>query len=188
MARNDDDRGALADAALTLLAREGARAWDPAAVDAAAAAAAGSTAAAYPTRADLALAVRDRIGERLGAAPPAPPRAADAAPLTPLAARMRGVLFALLGQPDVALALLELRLASARDVDIARVMEPWLRGALAGDVDAAGGDADAAGIAAMHYAIDGILLDRLTTPLEPDASVDALFDACAARLLAASVP
>jgi hypothetical protein len=38
-------------------------------------------------------------------------------------------------------------------------------------------------IALLHYAIDGLLLDRLTTPIDPDLSVDQVVEQLVRRLL-----
>jgi hypothetical protein len=35
----------------------------------------------------------------------------------------------------------------------------------------------------LHYAIDGLLLDRLTTPIDPDLSVDQVVEQLVRRLL-----
>ena len=38
-------------------------------------------------------------------------------------------------------------------------------------------------IALFHYAIDGLLLDRLTEPIDPETSTDEVIDALVAGLL-----
>ncbi len=40
-------------------------------------------------------------------------------------------------------------------------------------------------IALFHYAIDGLLLDRLTTPIDPETSTDTVIDDLVAGLLGA---
>ena len=84
------------------------------------------------------------------------------------------------------LALFELRLESARNPDVAAMMSDWSRTAFEADVafnTAAGLPGGAHEVALFHYAVDGLLLDRLTTPLAPDTSTDEIVDAFVAGLL-----
>lgn len=61
-----------------------------------------------------------------------------------------------------------------------------LRAAFAGDVAynrAAGLPGGPAEIALFHYAVDGLLLDRLTLSIDPDTPTDAVVDALVDGLL-----
>ena len=43
-------------------------------------------------------------------------------------------------------------------------------------------------LALLHYAVDGLMLDRLTTPLDPDTTTEAIVDDLVARILGPSPP
>lgn len=99
---------------------------------------------------------------------------------------LRNVVERLLAHREVTIALLELRLESIRRPEVAEVLGAWLRAGFAADVEfnaAAGLPGDARHIALFHYAVDGLLLDRLTTPLMPDESLDDIVDALVDGLL-----
>lgn len=187
MVRNDERRRELADAGIRVLAREGARGLTHRAVDAAASAPTGTTSNYFRSRAALLSALVARIGERL-----APDPAVHAA----LGARepgrelfrdyIRDIVARLTHERDVTLALLELRLEAARRPEVAEVLGGWLRDGLEADVrftrDAGlpGGRDE---IVLLHYAIDGLLLDRLTVSIDPGASDDAAVEVLVDRLL-----
>lgn len=93
---------------------------------------------------------------------------------------IRDVVRRLGAEPEVTLALFELRL------EVAEVMGEWLRAAFAGDVAynrAAGLPGGPAEIALFRYAVDGLLLDRLTLSIDPDTPTDAVVDALVDGLL-----
>lgn len=99
---------------------------------------------------------------------------------------LRNIVERLLTHREVTIALLELRLESIRRPEVAEVLGAWLRAGFAADVEfnaAAGLPGDARYIALFHYAVDGLLLDRLTTPLMPDESLDDIVDALVDGLL-----
>ena len=190
MARNDDRRRALGDAGLAILAREGARGLTHRAVDAEARVPAGTTSNYCRTRADLVALLVARIGERL--APDAAVQAELAARVPDrerFAAHIREIVTRLTGSRDITLALLELRLEAARRPEVAETLGAWMRDGFAGDVafnEAAGLPGGAFEIALLHYAVDGLMLDRLTTSIDPTIPVDAAVDALVERLLPAS--
>jgi hypothetical protein len=65
-------------------------------------------------------------------------------------------------------------------------MTAFQREAFAGDVafnEAAGLPGGTFEIALFHYAIDGLLFDRLTTSIDPGTSTDAVVDALVEGLL-----
>ncbi|UMG93480.1 hypothetical protein [Nocardioides sp. TF02-7] len=87
---------------------------------------------------------------------------------------------------DVTLALLELRLEAARRPEVAGPLGDWLRAGFAADVafnTQAGLPGGAREIALFHYAVDGLLLDRLTTSIDPATPTDEVVDVLVERLL-----
>lgn len=192
MARNDERRAGLADAALRVLARDGARGLTHRAVDAEAGAPIGTASNYFRNRPALISAIADRIAARLapeqatldelGAQPPS--RAL-------FAAYIRDIVRRLTLHRELALALFELRLETARRPELAVVMGEWLRGNFDGDIafnTAAGLPGGRAEIALFHYAIDGLLLDRLTTSIDPDTPTDDVVDALVEGLLPDAEP
>lgn len=187
MPSNPDRRRALADAAVRVLAREGGRGLTHRAIDAAAGTPRGTASNYFPTRAAIITAIIDRIGVRLA---PDPEVLADLAGRTrdrdTFAAHLRDILTRLLGDRDATLALFELRLEAARSAEAAAAIGPWLQSGFEADVafntDAAlpGGRAE---IALFHYALDGLILDRLTLPIDPDTSTDDVVETLVSRLL-----
>jgi len=187
MARNPSRRRALGDAGLAILAREGARGLTHRAVDAEAGVPAGTTSNYCRSRAELIGLLVARIGERL--APDAEVQAALAAQVPDrarFAAHVREIVARLTASRDITLALLELRLEAARRPEVAETLGAWMREGFAGDVafnDAAGLPGGPFEIALLHYAVDGLMLDRLTASIDPTIDVDAAVDALVARLL-----
>jgi hypothetical protein len=71
---------------------------------------------------------------------------------------------------DVTIALFELRLEATRNEVVAAQLEEWLRAGFAADVafnESAGLPGGAREIALFHYAIDGLVLDRLSVSIDP---------------------
>lgn len=187
MARNDDRRRALTDAAIAVLAEEGARGLTHRAVDAAAGVPTGTTSNYFRSRDELVAALFARISERLTPNPEVAARLAARAPSRKLFADyLRDIVARLSANRDVTLALFELRLESTRRPEVAEQLSAWLRDGLAADVAfnaEAGLPGGRAEIALFHYAIDGLLLDRLTTPIDPGTSTDRIVDRLVAGLL-----
>lgn len=189
MARNEQRRAALADAGLRLLAREGARGLTHRAVDAEAGAPIGTASNYFASREALVGGLVERLGERLA---PDPEVHAALARRTPDAALfadyLRDIIRRLLADRDLPIALIELRLEAARRPTVAEALGPWMRDAFARDVEfneAAGLPGGSAEIALFHYAIDGLMLDRLTVQIDPGTSTEAIVDALVERLLPA---
>lgn len=179
-------RAALADAGISVLAREGARGLTHRAVDAESGSPLGTASNYFRDRSALLAALVQRIGERL---------APDPAVLAGLGARppgrelyadyLRYILQRLLGDAPLALALFELRLESARRPEAAASIGQWQREAFAADIvftAQSGLPGGAREIALFHYAIDGLVLDRLTTPIDPETSTDEVVDALVAAV------
>ena len=187
MARNPLRRSELADAGLRILAGEGARGLTHRAIDDEAGVPRGTASNYFKTRADVIAGLIERIGERLapdphvheslGAMPPSPEL---------FGAYIRDIVARLIANREVTLALFELRLEASRHPDIRNALGAWQSSSFAADVEfnlAAGLPGGAKEVALFHYAIDGLLLDRLTYPIDPDTSTDEVVDALVAGLL-----
>jgi AcrR family transcriptional regulator len=187
MAKNESRRRLIADAGLTVLAREGSRGLTHRAVDEVAGVPTGTTSNYFRSREALVTGLVDRIGERLAPSAADLARRGSAEPGPRLFADyLRDIVRRLSEERDVTLALFELRLESSRRPEVAAVLGAWQRAGFDGDVAfnaAAGLPGNRREIALFHYAIDGVLLDRLTTPLDPETSTDEIIDALVAGLL-----
>jgi DNA-binding transcriptional regulator YbjK len=187
MARNEERRSALADAGIRVLAQEGARGLTHRAVDAAAGTPRGTASNYFPTRGDLIAALVDRIEARLAPDPAAvaqpEQRTADRALF---AAYLHDVVRRLRADPHVSLALFELRLEASRRPDVADALGAWRRRAFEEDVAfnvRAGLPGGRIELALFHYAIDGLVLDHLTVPIDEHLSVDSVVDELVDRIL-----
>ncbi len=187
MARNDERRSALADAGIRVLAEEGARGLTHRAVDAAAGTPRGTASNYFPTRDDLVSALVGRIGERLTPDPEAASSRAARIPDRELFADyLRDVVRRLSADPHVSLALFELRLEAARRPAVAEALGAWRQRAFQEDVSFNVGSGLPGGrteIALFHYAIDGLMLDHLTAPLDTGLSVDVAINEFVDRIL-----
>ena len=187
MVRNEGRRSALADAGLAVLAREGARGLTHRAVDREAGAPTGTTSNYFRSRAALLEGLVARIGERLAPDPEVHAGLAARRPSRALFREyLRDIVHRLTANPDVTLALFELRLEAARRPEVSELMGTWLREGFRGDVafnEEAGLPGGAEEIALFHYALDGLLFDRLTVPLDPESTTDEIVETLVERLL-----
>lgn len=187
MARNDERRQLLADAGLTVLAEQGARGLTHRAVDREAGVPTGTTSNYFRSRDALVAGLVERIGERLTPDADVLAALAEREPSRELFADyVRDIVRRLTANRAVTLALFELRLESTRNPEVAALMADWGRSGFEADVAfnaAAGLPGGAREIALFHYAVDGLLLDRLTTPLLPDTPTDEIVDDLVAGLL-----
>ncbi|MFJ6651788.1 TetR/AcrR family transcriptional regulator [Microbacterium sp. NPDC091313] len=187
MARNDSRRSILADAGISVLASQGARGLTHRAVDAAADVPPGTASNYFRTRRALIDALVARIGERLAPATEVQ-RELSAREVSRelFADYIRDIVARLTQQRDVAVALIELRLEASRTPEVAAALGAWQRAGFDADVafnrerGLPGGRAE---IALFHYAIDGLMLDRLTTSIDPGTPTDAVVDQLVERLL-----
>lgn len=187
MVRNDARRNALADAGIAVLAREGSRGLTHRAVDAEAGVPTGTTSNYFRNREKLIAGLFERIGTRL--APTADDLAARSA--TPpsrelFADYIRDIVRRLTTNRDVTLALYELRLEAARRPELAEALGAWQRAGFEADVafnQAAGLPGGHREIALFHYAIEGLVFDRLTSPIDPATPTDEIVDALVEALL-----
>ena len=187
MAKNETRRRSLADAGLAVLARQGSRGLTHRAVDLEAGAPTGTTSNYFRSRDSLIAGLVERIGERLAPSDQDIERRASETPSLELFADyVRDIVRRLSDDRQVTIALFELRLESSRRPEVAAVLGAWQRAGFDGDVAfnaAAGLPGGRREIALFHYAIDGLLLDRLTTPIDPGTSTDEIIDDLVAGLL-----
>lgn len=187
MAKNEARRRSIADAGLTVLAQEGSRGLTHRAVDRTAGAPEGTTSNYFRSREALITALVERIGERLAPDPDEVARRATASPGPALFAQyVRDIVRRLSADRDVTLALFELRMESSRRPDVEAVLGAWLRAGFDADVafnEQAGLPGGRREIALFHYAIDGLLWDRLTTSIDPSVPTDEIIDALVEGLL-----
>jgi DNA-binding transcriptional regulator YbjK len=187
MARNDERRRSIADAAIDVLARDGARGLTHRAVDQAAGVPQGTTSNYFRSRDALIAGLVDRIAERLAPSEADLAARASEPPSRALFAEyLRDIVRRLTAEPRVTLALFELRLEATRRPEIAAVLSAWQRAAFDADVafnTNAGLPGGPREIALFHYAVDGLVFDRLTSPIDPAAATDEIIDALVAGLL-----
>ena len=84
------------------------------------------------------------------------------------------------------IALFELRLEASRNPEIADLVQQWLDTGFAADVafnTNAGLPGGKDQIALFHYALDGLMLDRLTASIDPMTSTDRVIDLLVSGLL-----
>ncbi|WP_144793497.1 TetR/AcrR family transcriptional regulator [Microbacterium paludicola] len=187
MAKNEERRNLLADAGIAVLAREGSRGLTHRAIDAEAGVPTGTTSNYFRSRPALVAGIFQRIGDRLA------PTAADleirsAAPPSRelFADYVRDIVRRLLEQREVTLALFELRLEAARHPELAASLSRWQRDGFEADVafnEAAALPGGRREVALFHYAIDGLVFDQLTSPIDPGARTDEIVDALVDGLL-----
>ncbi|WP_229074644.1 TetR/AcrR family transcriptional regulator [Actinoplanes sp. DH11] len=187
MPSNPERRRVLADAGLRVLAAAGARGLTHRAVDAEAGVPAGTASNYFRSRDALLGALGERILERF-----APDETVVAALATREPGRelfvdyLRYIVERTTRQPDLTRALIELRLEAARRPGLATILGDTLRRGYHDDVafhattGLPGGRFE---IALLHYALDGLLLDMLTTPIDPDIPPDDAVTAFATRLI-----
>ncbi|GAA2072501.1 TetR family transcriptional regulator [Aeromicrobium tamlense] len=187
MVRNPERRVRLADAAVRVLARQGSRGLTHRAIDDEAGVPKGTASNYFSSREEIIDAILARIGERLTPDPAVHAELARRSPGVDLFTDyLRDIVHRLTSDPDSTIALFELRLEATRRPHVAAALAEWRRGGLAADVEfnaSMGLPGDAADIALFHYAIDGLVLDRLTVPLDEQADVDALVATLVRRIL-----
>lgn len=187
MAKNDARREALADAGIAVLAREGSRGLTHRAIDAEAEVPIGTTSNYFRSRQALFTGLFERIGARLAPSEDdLASRAAEEPSRELFAAYISDIVRRLTQQREVTLALFELRLEAARRPDLAESLGAWQRAGFDADVafnEAVGLPGGRREVALFHYAIDGLVFDRLTSPIDAETPTDDVVDALAEGLL-----
>lgn len=188
MPANAARRAHLADAGLRVLAREGARGLTHRAVDRQAGVPVGTSANYFPSRVELLGALGNRVFERLAPDPARLEVLAQRPPdLESFTEYMRYIVERTTADPDLTIALMELRLEARRQPGLADVLGATLERNYRLDTEFAGQAGFRVGpfeIALMHYAMDGLLLDLLTPSIGAEASTDEIVRALVQRILA----
>lgn len=178
----------LADAGLRVLARDGARGLTHRAVDREAGVPVGTASNYFRSRDALLGGLGERIFQRLMPSPDVLVQLGAREPSTDLFVDyIRDIVRRLTAAPDIARALIELRLEGARRPELNRILGARLRLGYRDDVafhrttGLTGGPFE---IALLHYAIDGLILDLLTTSIGADIDTDDVVRAFVTRLVA----
>lgn len=189
VARNPERRLQLADAALRVLAGQGSRGLTHRSVDTEAEVPRGTASNYFSSRDDIIDAILARIGERLAPDPAVHAELARRPPGRELfASYLKDIVHRLTADRDATLALFELRLDAARRPSVAAVLGGWLRGGLDADVaftEGAGLPGTRWDIVLFHYALDGLILDQLTVPIDEQVVADDAVNVLVERLLPA---
>ncbi len=187
MAKNETRRALLADAGIAVLARDGSRGLTHRAIDAEASVPLGTTSNYFRSREALITGLFERIGVRLAPTPEdLETRAVEQPSRELFADYIRDIVRRLITNREVTIALYELRLDASRRPELAASLGQWQRDAFDGDVEfneAAGLPGGRREVALFHYAIEGLVFDRLTSPIDPDTPTDEVVDALVAGLL-----
>lgn len=180
VAKNDERRRALADAGIRVLAREGARGLTHRAIDREAGVPLGTASNYFRSRSALVEGLISRVWEVIS---PTERDLAERAGRVPdralFADYVRDIVSRLTQHRDATIALFELRLESGRRPELEAIMGAWLRAGFDADIafnQSVGLPGGRREIALFHYAIDGLLLDRLTASIDPETSTDDIVD------------
>lgn len=187
MVANPERRALLADAGLRVLSSTGARGLTHRSVDREAGLPEGTAGNYFRNRDELLGALGERIFERLAPDPQRVDQLAERAPDVDLATDyIRYIVERLTAQPDLTRALFELRLEGSRRPELGKLLRTTLTSGFRLDVEfnqQAGLPGDALEIAMLHYAIDGLLFDALTTSIDAGFGVDEVVRAFVSRIL-----
>jgi len=188
MVSNPQRREQLADAGLRVLARSGARGLTHRAVDQAAGVPAGTASNYFRSRDALLGGLGERIFQRLTPDPDVLNELGAREPSMELFVDyIRDLVRRLSGAPDLIRALIELRLEGARRPQLGDILSATLHRGFRNDVlfhEASGLAGGAFEIALLHYALDGLMLDLLTTSIGAEVDVDDVVRAFVTRLVA----
>lgn len=183
MVSNPQRRDLLADAGLRVLAQQGARGLTHRAVDREAGVPAGTASNYFRSRDALLNGLAERIFARM--APEDPPENGT------MADYLRDIVRRTTREPDLMRALFELRLEGARRAELGRLLAATLHRGYEGDVAFHAGTGLPGGafeIALLHYALDGLLLDLLSTSIGAGTKTEDVVEAFATRLSAPPAP
>lgn len=182
MARNPGRRATLLDAAIEVLAAEGARGLTFRMVDARAGVPVGTTSNYFPSRDDLMMQVGAHVYVRFAPDTDELVRAATGpATAEQLIIVMQGVVSRLVERRSVYLALLELRLEATRRPALQEMLTRRVREDLEFNVTnhaASGLPGDRSTVLWLYLALTGLVIDHLTLPgvLDVEGSTDALVE------------
>ncbi|MEU6857776.1 TetR family transcriptional regulator [Glycomyces sp. NPDC046736] len=188
MRQNPERRAALIDAAIEVLAGQGARGLTFRAVDKEAGVPVGTASNYFANRDDLLMQVNGRVFERLDP----DSTVIDASMALP---RTRASVDRLLHEmverltafPSGQLAMLELRLESARRPELRAAITEQVRANLQENIDfhlASGLPGDADSVVLLYLALNGLIVERLTLPdLFDEARANALITELTERII-----
>ncbi|MFF9067133.1 TetR/AcrR family transcriptional regulator [Streptomyces sp. NPDC014891] len=188
MARNPERRTALLDAAIQVLADEGARGLTFRAVDARADVPTGTSSNYFRDRDQVLSQVADRIFERLAPEPGDFETALLAGPSRPLVLDlMRQIAQRLAAERTCYLGLFELRLEAVRRPELRTQLTKVLRSDLDANIQGhlqAGMPGDADTVRLLYFALTGLLVDHFTVPgLHGDRDLDDLIETVVTRVV-----
>lgn len=188
MARNPERRTGLLDAAIEVLADEGARGLTFRAVDARAGVPTGTSSNYFTDRDQLLSQVGDRIFVRLTPAQEVVDAAMLPEPSRALVVElMRGVVQRMAAERTCYLGLFELRLEATRRPALRTQVTKVLRADLDGNIGfhlAAGLPGDADTVRLLYFSLTGLILDHLTVPgVLADRDLDALVETLVTRIV-----
>jgi DNA-binding transcriptional regulator YbjK len=165
MVQNSARRTALVDAAIEVLARDGARGLTFRAVDTEAGVPAGTASNYFPSRDELFNQVGAHIHRRLTLPP------AQVESFSPSREHLTGIMRAMFehisGDSTGWLALLELRLESTRRPELRAALTETLRANLTGNIEGrrtSGFPGDDLTTVLLYYAMTGLIIEQLTVP------------------------
>ncbi|MFE5485573.1 TetR/AcrR family transcriptional regulator [Streptomyces sp. NPDC056527] len=188
MARNPERRAALLDAAIDVLADEGARGLTFRAVDARAGVPTGTSSNYFTDRDQLLSQVGDRIFVRLTPEPGTLDTALRPEPSRELVVElMRWTARRMAAERSCYLGLFELRLEATRRPELRDRLTEVLRGDLAFNIrlhleSGMPGDADT--VRLLYFALTGLLFDHFTVPgLHDDRELDVLIETVVRRIV-----
>ncbi|MFH8612363.1 TetR/AcrR family transcriptional regulator [Streptomyces sp. NPDC018029] len=186
--RNDGRRAALVDAAIEVLAREGARGLTFRAVDAEAAVPTGTASNYFSNRDDLLTQAGARVYERLTPDEAEVERQRTAKPdKETYVTLMREVVGRVSGFRTGYLALLELRLEATRRPELRAVLTERVRADLAANLSYhadSGLPGDATAVKLLYMAFNWLIVEQLTLPdVLSEAERDALVAAAVERIV-----
>ncbi|MFB6633372.1 TetR/AcrR family transcriptional regulator [Streptomyces sp. NPDC056362] len=188
MARNPERRTSLLDAAIGVLADEGARGLTFRAVDARAGVPTGTSSNYFSDRDQLLSQVGDRIFVRLAPDPDEAAAAMRHAPSRELVLDlMRWIARRLAAERTCYLGLFELRLEAVRRPELRTQLTQVLRADLDANVQghlAAGMPGDADTVRLLYFALTGLLLDHFTVPgVLGDRDLDDMIETVVTRIV-----
>ncbi|UQA93855.1 TetR/AcrR family transcriptional regulator [Streptomyces halobius] len=188
MVRNPERRTALVDAAVEVLARDGARGLTFRAVDAAAAVPIGTASNYFTSRDDLLAQVTGQIHQRIAPDPDAVTAVMAAPPSRALVAElMRWINRRVAENRTGYLAMLELRLEATRRPELRAALTRVIRETLDEDIRfhlEGGLPGDRTAVVLIYLAMTGLMLEQLTLPgVVPAEEADGLISALVDRTI-----
>ncbi|MGP8299910.1 TetR/AcrR family transcriptional regulator [Streptomyces inhibens] len=190
MVRNPERRAALVDAAIEVLARDGARGLTFRAVDTAAGVPNGTASNYFASRDDLLAQVTGQIHQRIAPDPDEVTAVMAAPPSRALVAELMGWINRRVAENRTGyLAMLELRLEATRRPELRTELTRAIRATLDEDIRfhlESGLPGDRTAVVLIYLAMTGLMLEQLTLPgVVPAEEADGLISALVDRAIGA---